>query len=62
MIRPSVINRLRRGRLGSSLEALQPARIAPLPIGPLPDASMRVLEFSIACAALAAAVLLGLAR
>jgi hypothetical protein len=47
---------LRRGRTGSEEDVLQLSET----VVPMPDASMRVLEFMIALAAIAAAVLLGL--
>lgn len=58
MIRPNVIDRLRRGRTSAPPDALQLSYT----VVPLPGASMRVLEFAVACTALAAAILLGLAH
>jgi hypothetical protein len=50
------VEALRRGRTGSEADVLQLSET----VVPMPDASMRVLEFLIALAAIGVAVLLGL--
>lgn len=58
MIPSSVIGHLRRRRASASPSTVQRADA----VVPLPRSSMWLLEFSVACVALGAAVLLGLAR
>ncbi len=55
-MRPRVIARL-HARIASPFDATPAANAVPLP-----EASMRLLEFALASAAIGAAVLLGLAR
>jgi hypothetical protein len=52
------VESLRRGRTGSEADVLQLSET----VVPMPDASMRVLEFMISLAAIAVAVLLGVAH
>ena len=58
MIRPSVIAHLRRGRPSTAPDPIQLSDT----VVPLPTASMRILEFTLAGVALGFAALLGLAR
>lgn len=58
MSRREVIDRGRRGRPGSDADVLQLSET----VVPIPGPSMRLFEFAIASAAIAVALLLGVAR
>ena len=57
-MRREVIDQLRRGRHGSDADVLQLSGT----VVPVPGPSMRILEFVMASAAIAVALLLGIAR